>query len=536
MTVLIDASRTWRQRLVEDVRSRAFGLQRFFARARSINGITAGHIHELQRRVHVIKIELLRRSDELDRIARSSRSASPSVFLGRKEVLHRRYLEAVSILDLYQDILLQRTGPYRRFLVGCDRLATTAYRQLMVDAGWPAAVLNKTPPLVYLDQGRSPAILRRGAQLLANSPWAFRNPFPMIKLPYGHLSAPWSLTAILHEVAHDFYGTIPGLESEVSETINRSARSAGSTPREAQAWQRWTSEIFADVVGLLLGGPTVASSLMDILTKPRSQVFRFDPEDPHPPPYVRMLITFEALRRLGWKPSAAEKHWRSMYGGLPSDRFAVFANLGRTTSAVVDAVLRTPLAALRSRRLESLGARFAGRDALSVRRAANGLIDGKRRPLRKPWHLACAAYAAFSRAPARAPRIRSAVVARLRERGILRYRRDRSRRFYPIVRTRRMSPVVRPLVVRVWPPRRRWGRRPWWWRWKRSRPKSRIRRRTRIRRSRPSLPRTRKSLLVVKAALRPRGLLLRGTKPRVVRKRSFSGRRKTVRRLKGVHI
>ena len=67
---------------------------------------------------------------------------------------------------------------------------------------------------------------------------------------------------------------------------------------------------------LLLGGPEVIGSLMDVVGRSPAAVFAYNARAPHPTPYLRTLISVELLRRMGFAEKA-ERYRRAWVGIYP---------------------------------------------------------------------------------------------------------------------------------------------------------------------------------------------------------------------------
>jgi hypothetical protein len=83
----------------------------------------------------------------------------------------------------------------------------------------------------------------------------------------------------------------------------------------ASTWARWHKEIWADLSGLLLGGPAIVASLMDVVARSPAATQRFSASGVHPTPYLRAFISLELLRRMGF-PQGAEalrQMWVRLY-------------------------------------------------------------------------------------------------------------------------------------------------------------------------------------------------------------------------------
>jgi hypothetical protein len=72
--------------------------------------------------------------------------------------------------------------------------------------------------------------------------------------------------AILHEVSHNLQTDL-NLRQVIPRAIAQRLLKAGMSQFVAATWTRWHSEIFADMSGLLLGGPYIVASLMDIAAR-----------------------------------------------------------------------------------------------------------------------------------------------------------------------------------------------------------------------------------------------------------------------------
>lgn len=137
-------------------------------------------------------------------------------------------------------------------------------------------VVQKSAVITYTDPGASARIL----------PYA---PIALVGVPATSLYRPRDLLAIPHEVGHYFFWN--GMTSS-GNTIEATANQALAN----NPLLHWAEEVFADVVGCLVGGPAAAESLLDMLW---SQVgSRFTQDDgEHPVPAVRPDIYLRLLER-----------------------------------------------------------------------------------------------------------------------------------------------------------------------------------------------------------------------------------------------
>jgi hypothetical protein len=202
--------------------------------------------------------------------------------------------------------------------------------------------------------GFGPATYRRGIQLRQLGQEL--NPFPLIQLPYHRLINPWTLGAVLHEVSHNLQSDL-GLSRVVPLAIGRKLARANFDGGVVRTWMRWNREIFADLSGLLLGGPAVVASLMDVVGLTADVAMNFNPRGVHPVPYLRVLLSVELLRRMGFEDEAKRysRSWTQLYRGF---EHGLPRALLRTSSAamplVVDAVCYQPFKTLGGKMLSQL--------------------------------------------------------------------------------------------------------------------------------------------------------------------------------------
>jgi hypothetical protein len=144
-------------------------------------------------------------------------------------------------------------------------------------------------------------------------------------------------------------------------------------------WTRWNRELFADVSGLLLGGPAIVASLMDVVGRSPTTVLTYSSRGPHPTPYLRSFISIELLRRMGFPDEAEEyrRMWNRLYpnpraGNLPRALLDSFPEVNRL---VVDTVCFQPYQELGNKSLAQV-IPFAPKEQQMVEEAARRLASG----------------------------------------------------------------------------------------------------------------------------------------------------------------
>jgi hypothetical protein len=330
-------------------------------------------------------IESLRRGllEEAGKVSRASRAASADPAparlrhaLSRKERAHDLVRDIERIWDFYFELFGQRQSRFADWLLSCDRIALDCYQTAYT--GLPMARSIPSPPAFsYMRTGFSPATFRRGIPLRRLGRQL--NPFPLIQLPYHRLVNPWTLGAVLHEVAHNLQNDLT-LERAVPQRIGSVLRADGLGDAVAQTWTRWNRELWADVAGLLLGGPAIVGSLMDVVGRGPRTTVTYSSRGPHPTPYLRVFISIELLRRMGFDGAAHEyeRTWRRLYpnpraGTIPPQ---VLDTSRHAIGRIVDAVCFQPFPQLGGSSLVRVLSAFAPKDHELVEEAARRLAAG----------------------------------------------------------------------------------------------------------------------------------------------------------------
>jgi hypothetical protein len=189
---------------------------------------------------------------------------------------------------------------------------------------------------------------------------------------------PWTLGAVLHEVSHNTQSEL-GLSRAVPLAIARTLLRAGLGRKVARVWARWNRETFADLCALLLGGPCVIASLMDVVGRSPQITYFFDPNGVHPTPYLRVLISVELLRRMGFQ-AEAEKYaraWTTLYPGPKKGLFPkeILLTAPRAIALVVDALCYRPFAEIGNKTLSEVY-RFGQKEQRMIEECAQRMAAG----------------------------------------------------------------------------------------------------------------------------------------------------------------
>jgi hypothetical protein len=340
---------------------------------------TEGHLQAVNALLEHLRRELLGMSAQVTSASREGSVEPGRANLTRLTVRKERAQNWVQrierVWDFYFELFGQRQSEYADWLLSCDRIALDCYQQAYLGLG-VARSLPAPPPFSYMRTGFSPATFRRGIPLKRLGQQL--NPFPLIQLPYHRLINPWTLGAVLHEVSHNLQNDL-GLARSVPLVISKRLLAAGHPRPVVATWLRWHRELFADVSGLLLGGPSVVGSLMDVVGRSPESVLTYSHSALHPTPYLRVLCSIELLSRMGFTDSAARyrRLWTRLYpdpreGNLPA---ALLDSFGAANSQVIDAVCFQPFPSLGNRSLAQV-IRFEPKEQAMIEEAASRLAAG----------------------------------------------------------------------------------------------------------------------------------------------------------------
>ncbi len=195
----------------------------------------------------------------------------------RFNTLRLRFNTIIRHFDVFAAVLGQRseheTGVW---VAGLDDVAedALALRKRYYDA----------PPIIcYLDRNHGAAIRRAYTRL----PGGGSNPVAVISIPRERMIGSGIASSLVHEVGHQGAALLKILPSLRAELRLRQTRDAARAP--AWRWfEKWISEMMADFWSVARVGVGSTLGLMAVLSLPKSIVFRLDPVDPHPIPWLRV--------------------------------------------------------------------------------------------------------------------------------------------------------------------------------------------------------------------------------------------------------
>ena len=249
--------------------------------------------------------ELRRRINEFRRWlgGPAAKDLPPAEAQKRFTMLRLRFNNVLSQFDLFADVITQRseheTGVW---LSGLDVVAAEA----LTVPGY----FQPPPVICYLDRGPGAAIRRAHTRL----PGGSENPVAIVRIPRERMVGSGVAASLVHEVGHQAAAILELVES-LRPTLQGMQKS-GAVDRVAwRFWERWISEIVADFWAVARLGVGATMGLMSVVSFPQAFVFRISTDDPHPPPWIRVLLSCAMGQALyphpQWETIASL--WRSYY-------------------------------------------------------------------------------------------------------------------------------------------------------------------------------------------------------------------------------
>jgi hypothetical protein len=260
----------------------------------------------------------------------------------RFTTLRLRFNVALTQFDLFSDVITQRSEHESGvWLAGLDAVAADALRL-------PGAYYRAPPLVCYLDRGAGAAIRRARTRL----PGGGENPVAVIRVPRERMVGSGIASSLVHEVGHQAAALLD-LVASLRPVLR--ALQSGADRMAWQLWERWISEIVADFWAVARVGIASTLGLVAVVSLPRIFVFRVDINDPHPSPWIRVLLSCAMGHALyphaQWDRMAAT--WAAFYPlhGLDGERLNLFARLRATMAPLAQLLMHHRPASLRGRSL-----------------------------------------------------------------------------------------------------------------------------------------------------------------------------------------
>lgn len=217
--------------------------------------------------------------------------------------LKLRFNSLLDQFDIFADVVSQRaehrTGVW---IAGLDALAEDALQL-------PGKPYTAPPLMCFLERGHGAAIRKARTRLPGGDP----NPVAIIQAPRERLVGTGIAASIIHEVGHQGVALLDLLTS-IRQEMGKATLSAN----QQQGWamlRRWLSEILADFWAMAHLGAGATLGLMGVVGLPAYFVFRAKSDDPHPFPWIRVIISIAFGERLYPDPQwdRIKALWMSLY-------------------------------------------------------------------------------------------------------------------------------------------------------------------------------------------------------------------------------
>jgi hypothetical protein len=224
------------------------------------------------------------------------RQASAAEMQKRFTLLRLRFNAVLTQFDMFSDAITQRSEHESGvWLAGLDVVSADALEL--------RGYLEQPPLLCYLDRGVGAAIRRARTRL----PGGGENPVALIRVPRERMVGSGIASSLVHEVGHQGAALLDLVASLKAAMKGRDG--------VWKHWERWISEIVADFWSVARVGITSTLGLMAVVSLPRPFVFRTNDDDPHPMPWIRVMISASIGEALfphpQWRQIAAL--WQSYY-------------------------------------------------------------------------------------------------------------------------------------------------------------------------------------------------------------------------------
>jgi hypothetical protein len=258
-------------------------------------------------------------------------------------MLRLSFQDALSQFDLFSEVITQRSEHGNGVLLsGLDLAAAEA---LLLPGGF----FEGPPVICSLHRGLGGAIRRARTRL----PGGAANPVALIRIPRERMIGYGIASSLVHEVGHQAAALL--LLVETLRPKLRAIRRRARLKNAWSLWERWISEIVADYWSISRIGIGSTLGLIGLVSLPRGFVFRLSDDDPHPMPWVRVLLSCAIGDRLypdpQWQRLAST--WRAMYplAGLRPQFAELISELRATIPDLISVIVEHRPPRLRGRSL-----------------------------------------------------------------------------------------------------------------------------------------------------------------------------------------
>jgi hypothetical protein len=205
---------------------------------------------------------------------------SPAEAQRKFTFLRLRFNVVLDQFDLFADVVTQRSEHENGvWLSGLDAVAADAL-------ALPGDHYKAPPVICYLDRGHGAAIRRARTRL----PGGGENPVAIIRVPRERMVGSGIASSLVHEVGHQGAALLDLVES-LKPVLQGMESKGGAEELAWKLWNRWISEILADLWSVARVGIASTLGLIGVVSLPRAFVFRVSLDDPHPIPWVRVKLS-----------------------------------------------------------------------------------------------------------------------------------------------------------------------------------------------------------------------------------------------------
>lgn len=271
-------------------------------------------------------------------------SATPAKAQRLFSILRLRFNIVLTQFDLFNDALTQRSEhEIGVWLSGLDVVSADALTL-------PGHYFDAPPIICYLDRGAGAAIRRARTRL----PGGGENPVAVIRVPRERLVGSGIASSLIHEVGHQAAALL-NLVNSMRPVLQGMQRGSGPYSAIWSLWERWISEIIADLWSVGRIGIASTLGLMGVVSLPRAFMFRLNRDDPHPPPWFRVKLSCAMGQALYPHPQwqRLAKLWEAFYplNGLNDEQRQNYAALQATLPGLVALLVNHRPKSLRGRSL-----------------------------------------------------------------------------------------------------------------------------------------------------------------------------------------
>jgi hypothetical protein len=262
----------------------------------------------------------------------------------RFSLLRLSFNTVLTQFEMFNSVITQRseheTGVW---LSGLDVVSADAL-------SLSGAYYRPPPVICYLDRGVGAAIRRARTRL----PGGGLNPVAIIRVPRERMIGSGIASSLVHEVGHQAAALL-GLVESMRPTLQGMQRGSSADRDAWYLWERWISEVVADFWSVGRLGVVSTLGLMGVVSLPRPFVFRLNVDDPHPMPWLRVMLSCVMGNALyphpQWRSLASL--WESFYPihGVDPGRQHILRQLQATLPAFVALLINHRPPMLRGRSL-----------------------------------------------------------------------------------------------------------------------------------------------------------------------------------------